>query len=121
MIRLTMNIVPAVILLSQWDRFSSLIESGRLWLLMAITSIIFMVLFTVSPSSTAIDRLALYILPLQIVVFSTLPDALSKTIKANFSVSLIILYYAAVHFTWLNFAHHSQYWLPYKMYPFAVD
>ena len=30
------------------------------------------------------------------------------------------MYYSAVLFVWLNFATHSQYWLPYRFYPLEL-
>jgi hypothetical protein len=32
---------------------------------------------------------------------------------------LVVAYYAAVLFVWLNFATHSKYWIPYQFYPFV--
>ena len=68
-----------------------------------------------SDSSAAIDRLALYLLPLQLVVFSYLPDAFTndKELK-KLIILFIVSYYGLVLFVWLNFGVHSQEWLPYK-------
>jgi hypothetical protein len=70
----------------------------------------------VVPSSTAIDRLALYIIPLQLAVLSRLPIAFNR----SGSLRLVIMAYSAgVLFVWLNFAKHAEYWLPYQFYPLA--
>lgn len=63
--------------------------------------------------STALDRMALYFIPLQLVVFSYLPSLL-KGSKQTWTF-LIILYYALILFVWINFAKHAQYWLPYQI------
>ena len=42
----------------------------RLWLLFALISLALFGVFLVSPASTAVDRIALYMLPLQLVVFA---------------------------------------------------
>ena len=87
-------------------------------------------LYFVIPSSTAIDRVALYLLPLQLMVFSNLPEVLGRRPSAAKSTShnpastsnngwvlLVLAYYGAVEFVWLNFASHAPAWLPYRFYP----
>jgi hypothetical protein len=57
-------------------------------------------------------------LPLQLVVFSYLPDALGRRGgRNNLLTLLVLLYYAVVQFVWLNYAVHAQYWLPYHFLP----
>jgi hypothetical protein len=73
----------------------------------------------VAVSSTAVDRVALYLIPLQLFVFSRLPR-LATTTKVRTPLVLgIVAFYAAVQFVWLNFATHAQYWVPYQFAPFA--
>ena len=64
-------------------------------------------------TSTAVDRLSLYIIPLQMAVLARMPRALDSPILRV----TIMLYSAAVLFVWLGFATHAQYWLPYRFYP----
>ena len=74
-----------------------------------------MVLYFIIPVSSAIDRVALYMIPLQMLVFSYLPDIFGKkNARHRWIMILIILYYTFVLFVWLNFATHSWYWLPYE-------
>lgn len=72
---------------------------------------------SVLPSSTAVDRVALYMIPPQLFVFSRLPDVLGGGKKVRPWVAAIVAYYALVLFVWLTFATHAQYWLPYQFYP----
>jgi hypothetical protein len=66
--------------------------------------------------STALDQMGLYIIPLQLVAFAHLPDAIGVFGRRNQAiVALILLYYATTLFAWLNFATHSSYWVPYQM------
>ena len=74
MIRLLMNAVPAAILLLWQRRFEFIKAEAVLWRWFAIISLALLGLFLVSSSSTAVDRVALYMLPLQLVVFAHLPD-----------------------------------------------
>tara|TARA_B100000900_G_scaffold335644_1_gene297232 strand:- start:14 stop:1087 length:1074 start_codon:yes stop_codon:yes gene_type:complete len=114
-IRLVMCAIPAAILLIWPHRFHFPQAEKKIWQWFAIISIGLFILLFLTDASTAIDRLALYLLPLQLVVFSYLPDMLGERGELKqLLIMLIILYYSAVLFVWLNFAFHSYYWLPYK-------
>lgn len=118
MIRLLMNAVPAAILLLLQRRFPFARAEALLWRWFAIISLAVLGLFLVSPSSTAVDRVALYMLPLQLVVFAYLPDVFGKGLwPKKLLVAAVLFYYAAVQFVWLNFASHASYWLPYRWFP----
>lgn len=120
-IRVAMNALPAALLLllrsrAQWQS----VAERNLWSLMAWLAIITVAALFLLPSSTAVDRMALYLIPLQIFVFSRLPDWLGKAGQRRVWVSAIVIYYAAVLFVWLFFAKHAQYWLPYRFYPLEL-
>ena len=119
MIRLAMNLAPAFVLLVWREKFTFTEGERRLWLLFALISLALFGAFLVSPSSTAVDRIALYMLPLQLVVFAHLPDVLSEESETDVSVPLlgVLGFYGLVQFVWLNFADHSSGWLPYRFYP----
>jgi hypothetical protein len=117
-VRLAMNAVPAALLLWRFERFGFTADEGRLWRSLSLVSLVLLALYYLSPSSTAVDRIALYALPLQLVVFSRLPDVLGTPQRSNQDwIALIALYYAAVLFVWLNYAVHAFAWLPYRFYP----
>ncbi len=78
LIRLFMNAIPAVLYLRWRDRFDFPDYARRLWTWFAILSLGFLGLFFVSSFSTALDRIALYLLPLQLAVFARLPQAFSR-------------------------------------------
>jgi len=115
LIRVGMNTVPALIFLSYSHRFA-INQSDYNWLtLFSWATIVCLIGLLLTEASAAIDRLALYLLPLQLLVFSYLPDAFTrdKGIKQLIIVG-IIFYYSCVLFVWLNFGKHSQEWLPYQ-------
>ena len=115
LIRLTMNATPAVIFLLYRHRFLLAPQEKKLWSLLSLTAVGMFIAFFPTSLSTALDRMALYILPLQLFVFAHLPDILGAFGKRNQAiVFLILLYYTAVMFVWLNFATHSRYWVPYQ-------
>jgi hypothetical protein len=117
-IRIAMNAVPALLLLLARKRFGLLSSQSSFWTWMAWGALAFVAILYVSPSSTAVDRLALYWIPLQLFVWSRFPDAMGRPGARNaFWVYAVILYSATVYVVWLFFAVHSEYWIPYKFYP----
>ena len=86
-----------------------------IWRKMSYATIALAAVFAVASASTVIDRLALYLLPLQLAV---LPRIAGPLVAVRFAKVLIIVYCLAIQFVWLNFAAHSNYWLPYRVYPF---
>ena len=86
-----------------------------MWL--SLIALVCVPLLAVSP--TAVDRMALYLIPIQLFVFGRLP-ALAVTVKGRTQVVLgIVGYYVAVQFVWLNYAQTAFAWLPYRLYPLA--
>lgn len=119
LVRLLMNALPAALLLWKRKRFAGALSQQRLWFWFALISVALMGLNFVSPSSTAVDRVGLYMLPLQLMVFAYLPEALGhQSGRGNRAWVVAVLgYYAAEQFVWLNFATHAYAWLPYRWYP----
>jgi hypothetical protein len=117
-IRLSMNAAPAGLLLYYRRGFARIMAPTdyRIWRAMAWLSIAMFVALLSSGFSTALDRMALYLIPIQLAVFSYLPDVVGKRNGRNTAiVGLILFYYGVVLFVWLNFATHSQYWIPYQI------
>jgi len=118
MIRLLMNAVPAAILLLWRRRFEFTETEAILWRWFAIISLALLGLLLVFQDTAAVDRVALYLLPLQLVVFAHLPDVFGNRGRLNEVLKVAVLfYYAVVQFVWLNYARHANDWLPYQFYP----
>jgi hypothetical protein len=118
-IRIAMNALPALLLLFYRRRFDMPSHEKRLWLLMAILALALVPALVISPSSTAVDRVGLYLIPLQLMVLSRVPNAFARSEQGVRSISvLVVLYSAAVQFVWLNYASHANAWVPYQLYPF---
>lgn len=120
-IRLAMNAVPAVLFLVYRRRFVMPDELRSFWTWMSWGALGFWVLLILSPSSTAVDRVALYWIPMQLFVLSRLPNALGAPDGRNkLWVQLMVLYSAVVLFVWLTFATNASAWLPYQFYPWVA-
>lgn len=118
LVRVAMNVLPAVLLLLLRRRFKWNPGERNLWTFMALLALASMVWLALSPSSTAVDRMALYLIPLQLYVFSRLPDLLRPEFSSGRAVvAAVLLYYATALMVWLLYAVHARYWIPYRFYP----
>ncbi len=113
-IRLAMNFVAAAILAMANARLRFSETEWKLWRNFAVTSVILLILLFISPSSTAVDRMSIYVMPLQIAVLSRVPRLWNPPTIGRL---LVVIYLAAVQFVWLNFAQHANYWVPYRFFP----
>lgn len=114
-VRLGMLLPPALLFLKYKDFFSFSEIEIKIWLYCAVVSIaLFLLAITIgSSNTTALDRIGLYFLLLQIVIFTKFPNLFPP--KERFYVILLILsYYCLTLFTWLFFADNAGAWLPYK-------
>ncbi|MBF0613979.1 MAG: EpsG family protein [Magnetococcales bacterium] len=118
--RLIMNAIPAILFLMFRLRFK-LFENKytyNLWMVLSWSAILLLCVLDFSPSSTLIDRLAVYLLPIQIYIFSRLPYVFggsSRVLSLGIVIGLLV-YSAAIQFVWFKFAVNAYAWLPYKSY-----
>ncbi|CAN1524949.1 EpsG family [Methylophilaceae bacterium] len=119
-IRVAMNALPAGLFLLFRKRFQLTPEQRSFWTWMSLSALLLVGLLLVSPSSTAVDRIALYWIPLQLFVLSRLPNALGRRNGKNLLwVLAVIGYSATVHFVWLVYADTAFAWLPYQFFPWV--
>ena len=113
-VRVAMNVVPAVLFLVFRKRFRLEAAEHALWFWISVFSIVCLPL--VFQAATAVDRVALYFMPIQLVVFSYLPQ-LVRGSGRFLARAAVIAFYGLVQFVWLNYATHSSAWLPYQFWP----
>lgn len=113
-VRVAMNVVPALIFLLFRGRFRFSQQERALWFWMAVFSIACLPL--VFQASTAVDRVALYFMPIQLVVFGSLPQLVNGNSRVLARCS-VIAFYGLVQFVWLNYAQTAFAWLPYQFWP----
>ena len=111
-IRVAMNLVPSLILLAYWRHWRELFPNYWFWFWIAAGSVVSIVL--VDFASTAIDRVALYFIPIQVAVFSRLPYLVRGQFPQGLIKVGIVSGYAMVLYVWLNYATHAYWWLPYQ-------
>ena len=115
LIRLLMNVVPAVVFLAFRRRFPIAEPAKTTWTVIALVTLGLLGLLAVSPSSTWIDRLGLFFSPIQLVVFGYLTTVFAADPREQrIAAFLGVLFYGAVLFVWLNYADNAGSWLPYR-------
>lgn len=118
-IRVAMNVLPALVFLFFSRRFCHSDQQLKLWRNFSLASLAAIPALAILPSSTAVDRLALYMIPLQLFVLGRLPYAFpNKNRPDAVLMILVLLYSATIQFTWLNYAEHSVSWVPYRLFNF---
>jgi len=114
LIRLIMNALPAALFLMFRKRFRLGAVEYRFWRLLSLLSLVLLAGYFLTSASTALDRIALYCIPLQLFVFAHLPDVLGRHGSRNMPVvAAILAYYATVQFVWLSYSQNAYMWLPY--------
>jgi hypothetical protein len=112
-VRVLMNAVPALLLIIFRRRLVSDLRERKLWLWMAVLALACLPL--VNLASTAVDRVALYFIPIQMFVFARLPRLARTTLVRTVLVLGVIGYYSVVLYVWLHYAAHAQFWVPYHI------
>ncbi|HCK04268.1 MAG TPA: hypothetical protein DHV86_05855 [Methylophilaceae bacterium] len=79
-----------------------------------MNSFLFLMLF-IFPSTTVIDRFALFFTPMQIFIFSTLPYIFRPF---PLSALIILMVYGAQLFIWLSYSYYAPLWIPYNFWIF---
>jgi hypothetical protein len=113
-IRVVMNLVSAIAFLLFRRRLHLDTVEMKTWTYFSLAALAMPLALIVLPSTTVVDRLSLYLIPLQLAVLPRLAYLFKGYYLGR---SLIILYSVLVLFVWLNFAVHAKYWLPYRIYP----
>ena len=115
LIRLLLNLIPSIIFILFKNEFKINNIEKNTWLIFSILNIILFILYFFITGSAALDRISIYLTPIQIVVFTYLPEILSKKRYLNkLIVFNIVLFYVIILYVWINFSVNSVNWIPYK-------
>jgi hypothetical protein len=118
--RIIMSLIPGIIFLMFGKRFELEPHERLLWRNFSLLAVASLALLPVIPSSTVIDRLLLYVYPLQMFVLSGAPYILAKRpSERSFIIIGIVIYLAAVLFVFLTFAVNREPYIPYQFWPLA--
>jgi hypothetical protein len=117
-IRVLMNLLPALIFFAYWKKWGQLYNDRWLWGVFALLAITCVPI--VSVASTAVDRIALYFIPLQLVVWARFPVLVKGRIGRASAFIIITIYYAIVQFTYLNYGTFVAAWQSYDNLLFHI-
>ena len=112
--RVLMNAIPSILFLSllllkKWPKS---FDNQILWAAIAVASIIS--LYFVGHISTAIDRINIYFIPIQLYVWSRIFLVISDRMTRTLVILAIISIYGGSFLVWLNWADNSGNWIPYS-------
>lgn len=115
LLRAIQTAFPAVIFLLLRHNFQLTREERDVWTWLSVASLILFLGLFVSPSSTVIDRLGLYLIPIQAYFYSRAPNALFRNGAVRAFFIIIILTVQGISLLlWLVFSPHIDSWVPYR-------
>jgi len=113
LVRVLLDVVAALAFYAFGSRLGFSETEKKIWRNFSLASFGAMVALGVVSSSTAVDRAAIYLMPLQIAVFTRI-----AIMSGMSSVITVLAAFAMVQFSWLTFAQHAKFWIPYQAYGF---
>lgn len=115
LVRILMDASAGALFLMIGRRLSIGEVEYKIWRNFSLASLLALVALAISPSSTAVDRAAIYLLPIQIAVFNRLPLLGQRNEFLRF---VPVVLFGLVQFVWFNFAQFSRLWVPYQTFSF---
>lgn len=113
-IRVGMNVLAALIFYVGRRRLQFTEVEQKIWRNFSLASVLALGMLIVSPSSTAVDRMSLYLIPIQLAVLGRAPLIFKSRL---FGCVTLVTYCFLVEFVWLNFAQFASKWVPYHFFP----
>jgi len=111
-IRVLVSFITAIIFFIYREKFKSAFNDERLWFSFSVV-VVLLFIFSFFYSTVA-DRVAIYFMPLQLVVFSRVPMLISSDYYRTVFILGVVFLNFIMLFGWLNFGNHSSQWLPYQ-------
>ena len=109
--RLFINLIPSIILIIFYKKFDSNNNEKKLYLVFSLLTIL--VLHIASLGSTFVDRLFIFLYPLQLYVYSNYNYYISYR-SHNFFIFFIFIFYFIILYVYLVYGLYSSEWIPYK-------
>jgi hypothetical protein len=111
-VRVFISFIASIVFFIYRKEFKEKFHGEKLWYMFAVVNIFLLPLAYFY--STFADRIAIFFLPIQLVVLSSVPILIkSRSLKSVFLLCAITLYISSL-FIWLNFGNHSNNWIPYQ-------
>ena len=113
--RILMGLLPALLILARWRAFPASDRVRSVWLAIALANVAALVGLMLAPSSTAVDRIALFVSVIQLAAFGEIRALIGMSERGVLLVRVVMIgVAAAVQSVWLIFATHAAFWVPYQ-------
>jgi hypothetical protein len=114
-IRISMNVVAAFLFFIFRNKIVIPTSERLIWTILSCAAVLSVVGLIITSSSVGVDRLSLFIIPLQVFVFSNIPSIPSIRAKTRMFATLSVLLYSfAVQYVYFTQGTFSYTWLPYR-------
>ena len=115
-VRLLMSLIPAVLFIILQKRIKMNELDHAVWMGFSLATVACFAALFISASSTAVDRVGLFFLPIQVFMFGHLSGILGSGNKAiaRFVTFGLMAYIFLIQYVWLTEADHAFLWVPYK-------
>lgn len=115
LLRVLMSALPSLLLLLRAKHFGASTRVRSVWISMALANIAALGALILSPSTTAVDRVAVMFSPIQFAVFGEFRNLVPFGTRFILLQRLLLIGLAvAIQVIWLVFATHSSSWVPYQ-------
>ncbi|MGU3392445.1 EpsG family protein [Sphingomonas sp. M1A8_2b] len=114
-IRISMNVLAAAVFFAFRKNFIIPSSEKMIWTIFSSLAVMSVLGLQFSSSSVGIDRLSLFLIPLQVFVYGSITSLPSLTQKSRIIATLSIISYSiAVQYVYLVHGSYSYTWLPYR-------
>ena len=120
-VRTYMNVLPVLFAFFIWNRIKMNCTDYEFKLMKWLAVASFMCLPLLLWSTTMVDRMGLYLMPIQLALWPRIIAAQKTQLLRSTWVSSVISFYCLVLYVFFHYANHSHYWLPYLMFPFTSE
>lgn len=121
-VRVLMDVLPAIVVLLSGGRFYWSAGEKNVWRTYAALCLIAGAALPFIESSVVVDRLAIYLIPVQIFVYSRIGYCFGLIHRGWLAWTAgVLVYSAAVQLVWLNYAVNAFAWIPYQNYLTAPE
>lgn len=114
--RIALNLIPATLILFFLNKSKLKVQEFNLWQTLSIMSLMCFPLINIIPTAT--DRIFIYLIPVQIFVYSNLRLWFINKQMLFIAEFGVVLFQFVLMIVWLLFGNYNDSWVPYKMFPF---
>ncbi len=115
-VRVSMNVIAAIVYILIQKNISMSTFQKSFWMTCSILSFISVAALATLSASSGVDRLSLYLIPIQAIAYSNLPYNIKKSKASDAAILIGLIVYAfLVQYVWLNYAANAGYWNPYAI------